>query len=241
MPRKCRNWIDGACYHITHRCHERQFLLRFVKDRDLYVSYLQKMKRKFPNVKVLNYVVTSNHIHLLISCDKGAAKISQAIQYAHGQFAQKYNFLRKRSGEFWSDRFHATMIQSGKHLHRCMIYIDFNMVRCGKVGHPLDWEHSGIHQLLKPAERYRIIDNSTVLDRLEKRNMKHFKEWYVEAINERIKQEDFLDSEHYFSSGTAIGDSNWLYSHFRHLKKQGLTVKKFISSGLEISYFGKKP
>jgi hypothetical protein len=21
MPRRKRGWIDGACYHITHRCH----------------------------------------------------------------------------------------------------------------------------------------------------------------------------------------------------------------------------
>ncbi len=240
MPRKRRNWIDGACYHITHRCHERQFLLKFVKDRVLYVSYLQKMKKRFPNVKVLNYAVTSNHIHLLISCDVGSESISPAIQYAHGQFAQKYNFLRKRSGEFWSDRFHATMIQSGRHLHRCMLYIDFNMVRCGVVEHPLDWKHSGIHQLLKPAKRYRIIDNATVLDRLDKRTMENFKEWYVEAVNERIEQGDYFESEHYFSSATAVGDSAWLYSHFRQLKQLGLTVKTFVSNGLEISFLGKK-
>jgi len=241
MSRKPRNWVDGACYHITHRCHEKQFLLKFAKDRELYLSYLQKMKRKFPNVKVLNYVVTSNHIHLLVTCDIGAAIISQAIQYAHGQFAQKYNFLRKRSGEFWSDRFHATLIQSGAHLHRCMLYIDFNMVRCGVAEHPLEWKHSGIHQLLKPAKRYRIIDNTIVLDRLQRSNMENFKDWYMLAINEQLEQEDFLHAEHYFSSAIAVGDSNWLYSHFRQLKQLGLTVKKFVSNGLEISFLGKKP
>jgi hypothetical protein len=26
MPRKRRGWQKGACYHITHRCHNREFL-----------------------------------------------------------------------------------------------------------------------------------------------------------------------------------------------------------------------
>ena len=35
------------------------------------------------------------------------------------------------------------------------------------------------------------------------------------------------------------GASNWLYTHFKQVKL-GLTVKKFISNGLEISFLGKK-
>jgi len=29
MPRRRRGWIDDACYHVTHRCHEREFLFKF--------------------------------------------------------------------------------------------------------------------------------------------------------------------------------------------------------------------
>jgi REP element-mobilizing transposase RayT len=36
MARRKRNWVDGACYHITHRCHGRKFLFRFEKYRDFY-------------------------------------------------------------------------------------------------------------------------------------------------------------------------------------------------------------
>ncbi len=34
MPRANRYFVPGKFYHLTHRCHDRQFLLKFVRDRD---------------------------------------------------------------------------------------------------------------------------------------------------------------------------------------------------------------
>ena len=36
-----------------------------------------------------------------------------------------------RKGAFWEDRYHATVIEKGEHLLRCIVYIDMNMVRAG--------------------------------------------------------------------------------------------------------------
>ena len=36
MPRANRHMLPGYCYHLTHRCHNRDFLLKFAKDRDTY-------------------------------------------------------------------------------------------------------------------------------------------------------------------------------------------------------------
>ena len=65
MGRKRRDIAESCCYHITHRCHDRYFLFKFDVDRQNYVNRLLEMKKKFP-VDVLNYIVTSNHIHLLL-------------------------------------------------------------------------------------------------------------------------------------------------------------------------------
>ena len=56
MPRRRRTWIDGACYHITHRCHEREFLLKFAKHRDIYIRQLWLMRQRF-KVDILDYMV----------------------------------------------------------------------------------------------------------------------------------------------------------------------------------------
>jgi len=46
------------------------------------------------------------------------------------------------SAQCWSTavmRYHATAVESGGHLTRCMVYIDTNMVRAGVVSHPAMW------------------------------------------------------------------------------------------------------
>ena len=57
--------------------------------------------------------------------------------------AQEYNQRKARHGAFWEDRYHATAVEVDEHLHRCLVYIDLNMVRAGVVTHPSNWAHSG--------------------------------------------------------------------------------------------------
>ena len=66
MPRASRYWVKGAAYHLTHRCHNRDFLLRFARDRDDYRAMLrQELQRR--SVSLLSYAITSNHVHLLVT------------------------------------------------------------------------------------------------------------------------------------------------------------------------------
>jgi len=66
MPRAKRFYIPGCVWHITHCCHKKEFLLKFVRDRNRWVNLFFRAKQKY-GLEVLNYIVTSNHIHLLIS------------------------------------------------------------------------------------------------------------------------------------------------------------------------------
>ncbi len=91
---------------------------------------------------MLNYIVTSNHIHLLV-VDNGEDVIPKSLQLIAGRTAQEYNIRKKRKGAFWEDRYHATAIQSDEHLAKCMVYIDLNMVRAGVVKHPGEYKHCG--------------------------------------------------------------------------------------------------
>ena len=94
MPRRPRCWREDACYHITHRCHGRDFLLKFAKHRDLYLNLLRDAVKSF-RLEVLDYMVTSNHIHLLLHTPRGA-QTSSALQYVHGRIAQDYNIAKGR-------------------------------------------------------------------------------------------------------------------------------------------------
>ena len=77
------------------------------------------------------------------------------MQLVQGQHAQAYNRRRNRHGAFWEDRYHATMIEEGVHLWRCLAYIDLNMVRTGVVEHPREWEWTGYNERMRGQMSHR--------------------------------------------------------------------------------------
>ena len=118
MPRANRHFLPGHVWHLTHRCHQKAFLLKFARDRRCYLSWVFEAKKRF-GLSVLNYMVTSNHIHLLVK-DTGPNVIAQSMQLIAGRTAQEYNQRKGRQGAFWEDRYHATAIEANDHLHRCL-------------------------------------------------------------------------------------------------------------------------
>ncbi len=156
MPRANRHFLPGHLWHLTHRCHHKAFLLKFARDRRRYLRWLFEAKKRF-GFSVLNYMVTSNHIHLLVK-DTGRQVIPQSMQLIAGRTAQEYNQRKGRQGAFWEDRYHATAIEIDEHLHRCLVYIDLNMLRAGVVNHPAEWAYSGYGEIQEPPERYAVID-----------------------------------------------------------------------------------
>ena len=88
MPRANRHFISGHAWHITHRCHQQDFLLKFAKDRSNWVKWLYEAKKRY-GLCVLNYIVTSNHICLW--CDSvavGSERYVENIQAALGTRAK---------------------------------------------------------------------------------------------------------------------------------------------------------
>jgi REP-associated tyrosine transposase len=157
MARANRHFIPGHVWHITHRCHKREFLLKFAKDRHRWRQWLYQARKRY-GLKVLNYVVTSNHIHLLVYDSEGEGVIQKSMQLIAGRTAQEYNNRKNRKGAFWEDRYHATAIEKGDHLLRSMVYIDLNMVRTGIVSHPGEWIDSGYVEIQSPRRKCILID-----------------------------------------------------------------------------------
>jgi putative transposase len=88
MPRANRYFIPNQVWHITHRCHKREFLFKFAKDRQRWMDWLFESKKRF-GLTILNYMVTSNHIHLLVMGEKDQEIIPKSIQLIAGRTAQE--------------------------------------------------------------------------------------------------------------------------------------------------------
>ncbi len=124
MARAKRHYIPGHVWHITHRCHKREFLLKFPRDRRRWMEWLYKARKRYGGLSVLDYMVISNHVHLLVFDNGGRDVIPDSIQLVAGRTGQEYNIRKKRKGAFWEDRYHATAVDSGRYLRQCITYID---------------------------------------------------------------------------------------------------------------------
>ena len=162
MPRANRHYLPGHVWHITHRCHKKEFLLKFAIDRACWLNWLFEAKRRYETC-ILNYMVTSNHVHLLLLDSCGRGVIPRTLQLIAGRTGQEYNRRKSRQGAFWEDRYHATAVQSDDHLIRCLTYIDLNMVRAGVVAHPSEWSWSGYNEIQTPKERYTLINRTKLM------------------------------------------------------------------------------
>ncbi len=193
MPRANRHHIPGYIWHITQRCHKREFLLKFAKDKQRWLHWLFEVKKRY-GLSILNYMVTSNHVHLLVLDDGGRERIPKSIRLIAGRTGQEYNQRKKRKGAFWEDRYHATAIEGDDHLVQCMVYIDTNMVRAGVVKHPKDWTFCGYNEIQNPRTRYGLIDFRRLLSLLQMRDVKELQEstrqWAEAALASRNYDRD---------------------------------------------------
>ena len=181
MPRAHRYFITGQVWHLTHRCHLKQFLLKFARDRRCWLRWLFEAKKRF-GLCVLDYIVTSNHIHLLV-LDRGNNAIAKSMQLVAGRTAQEYNRRKDRQGAFWEDRYHATAIDTDSHLIRCLVYIDLNMVRAGVVTHPSQWRESGYHEIQRAPLRYTSIDLQALIDLFGLENLEHLQRTHRQWVD----------------------------------------------------------
>jgi REP element-mobilizing transposase RayT len=207
MPRANRHYLPGYVWHITHRCHKKEFLLKFSQDRQRYLHWLFEAKKRY-GLSVLNYAVTSNHVHLLV-VDTEKDVISKSMQLVAGRTGQEYNQRKDRKGAFWEDRYHATIVQKSRHLLSCMAYIDLNMVRAGVVSHPSEWDENGYNEIIRQPRRYGIID------RMMLQGISIFPTW--ESLTDMYKgnMEDALVNgskgrQALWSESIAVGDEDFV-------------------------------
>lgn len=253
MARANRHYLPGYVWHITHRCHKREFLLKFSKDKKRWLSWLFEAKQRY-GLSILNYTVTSNHIHLLV-IDNKKDTIPNSIQLLAGRTAREFNQRKKRKGAFWEDRYHATAVQTGDHLIRCLVYIDLNMVRTGRIQHPSAWEYGGYNEIQVPKQRYSLIDRAKLVELLDIRDEDELKSthamWVEKALRKgptcrnplwtesiAVGDEDFILSTKEKLAGKAVGRKPIAFDSGFELKEPSVPYNPFFIAEKEALSFG---
>jgi putative transposase len=233
MARAKRHYIPGQVWHITHRCHKREFLLKLQIDRQKWLHWLYEAKKRYGLI-ILNYAVTSNHVHLLVFDAEGRDVIPQSIKLIAGRTGQEYNSRKNRKGAFWEDRYHATAVESEQHLLRCLAYIDMNMVRAGVVSHPSEWPYGGYNEIQKPRRKCVLIDYDKLAQLTGFAKYDDFRESHYNLVTESVVTDNNC-RQAWWSESIAVGSDFFV----ENIKKQlGLRAKgrkvKEIGEGYQL-------
>lgn len=216
MTRANRHFIPGCTWHITQRCHKKEFLLKFPTDRKRWLHWLFEAKKRY-NLHILDYAITSNHVHLLVfDHDQGNA-IPHSMHLISGRTGQEYNQRKDRKGAFWEDRYHAVAVDGYEYLLRCIIYIDLNMVRAGVVKHPAEWKHCGYNEIQQIPKRKRILNYSKLLELLNCDSIEELQKLHREKLQEAIEKGNIKYDEKWTKS-IAIGSFEFIEKLKKDLK-----------------------
>ncbi|MBW2202492.1 MAG: transposase, partial [Deltaproteobacteria bacterium] len=147
---------------------------------------------RYGGLSVLNYMVTSNHVHLLAFDNGGRNVIPDSIKLVAGRTGQEYNVRKKRKGAFWEDRYHATAVSSDRHLIQCIVYIGLNMVRASVVSHPSEWNFGGYNEIQKPRQRYALIDYKRLMDLLHISTVDDLRNSHKKWVEEILKTQNYV-------------------------------------------------
>lgn len=219
MPRANRFFAPGHIWHITHRCHNGEFLLRHAKDRNNWLNWLLEAKNRH-KLCILGYAVTCNHIHLLVFDDGIVSSISKSMHLVSGSTALQYNKRKTRKGAFWKGRFHATAVEDDIHFFRCLVYIELNMVRAGAVEHPSQWKWCSYYDIQNIQGGEKIVDHSRLAALLNLTDTAQLPTIHKFSINEKLGSGK-LEREEEWTTGIAFGNQAFVESFKEKLGRRG--------------------
>jgi len=152
MPKGLKRYYGGGDMHfITSSCYHRQPLLGTPARRDLFLTVLERVRRKY-RFLVLGYVVMPEHFHLLISEPRqgNPSTVAQALKLG---FVRRAPLLAQNarngapntpdgSPNIWQRRFYDFNVWSaGKRVEK-LRYMHRNPVKRGLVEEPDQWKWS---------------------------------------------------------------------------------------------------
>jgi putative transposase len=183
--------------------------LKFPRDRRRWIEWLYQARKRYSGLSVLNYMVTSNHVHLLAFDNEGRNVIPDSIKLVAGRTGQEYNVRKNRKGAFWQDRYHATAVENNRYLRQCITYIDMNMVRAGVVKHPSEWEFCGYNEIQNPRKRKGIIDFDRLVDLLGFGNYDELRDAHYKWVD-GLMQTDYGGKENKWTQSIAVGSKTFV-------------------------------
>lgn len=206
---------DGCSFHLTWRCHNKDWLLRWDWAKELYYNLLLKYKDRY-HVQIHSYQFMENHLHLTGTM-QSKESFSNFFRVVNNLFARNINKRLNRCGQVVMDRFKSPRIQNDEYMLRSMTYGDLNGVRAGRDKLPEESRWSSYayyaygkeNPLITPAPSYLALGNTP------QERQKAYRDMVAALVlSDRIN----------ISNVCFIGDPDWVERRYEELKNQMVLI-----------------
>lgn len=159
MPRRPREFVEGAIYHVYNRFARGA---EFFSDRREAKRFLDLLvqARDRDGLTVLAWCLMSNHYHLTVRV--GTVSLARSLGVVQARFGQQHNRASRMRGPLWQSRYKAKRVTDERHLLQLIAYVHANPVTARIVSDPADYPLSGHGELLG-RRKARLIDTDGTL------------------------------------------------------------------------------
>lgn len=154
--------IQGAVYHVTKRCAQRQFLATPSGEVNLIFAYCLARAAARCGVKIHAVMIEANHLHLLVTDTR--RRLSEFMRWFDRQTSKclleiyaETHPERTLEGIWSKEPFSATLLITEKAILNAFVYILTNPVKDGLVNRCTQWPgfHSTPRQMLEDPIEYK--------------------------------------------------------------------------------------
>mgnify|MGYP001612411988 FL=1 len=211
MPRIARAVAVGYPHHIVQRGNNKEKVFFNKKDREKYLSLLNKYADKWIS-PVLAYCLMSNHVHLLARPKKEESlyKMMQGVTLCYTQYI---NRTYKRTGRLWESRYYSCIVDKERYLWAVARYIEQNPKRARIVKREEDYPYSSAK-----AHIVGIEDEVLGEELFEEGQRKD----YVELMRSSIPEEEVNRIRYSTRTGRPFGSDGFISKMEKKLDKRFL-------------------
>jgi len=181
MPRIARFTIDDGIYHVMTRGNNKQSIFSCDNDCVYYLKLLKDCKIKY-GLKIYHYSLMVNHVHLMLQAPTGE-KLSSFMKRLNVLYTNYYRKNYGGVGHFFQDRFKSFVIQEGRYLIECGMYIELNPVKAGIVKFPEEYKWSSYSVYASGKGDYLVDLSPAYTDLSDKPEER--RESYKELVEQR--------------------------------------------------------
>ena len=154
MPRRPREFVEGAVYHVYNRCARGAEPFAKRKPAERFVETLEHARDR-DGLTILAWCVMSNHYHLAVRT--GAVPLSRTMGFVQARFGQDLNRRTGEVGPLWQSRYKAKLVSDERYLAQLVAYVHLNPVTAGVVSDPSRYALCG-HGELIGTQPPRLVD-----------------------------------------------------------------------------------